>query len=1211
MKHALAVLVLMVTTSNLPAVAPPNRLADPALASRAQAILKTHCYRCHGQDGAVEGGLNYILDRDKLITRRKIVPGQPERSPVFVRTLKGKMPPPDEKVRPSAEEITVLRRWIAEGAASTRPPVERSLISETVVQEWILHDLEQQNRRSRRFLRYFSLVPLANAGAGDDELKTYRNALAKLINSLSWHPRISIPQPIDPRGLVLRIDLRDYLLDANLWNRLLNDYPYGILHDTGVARAVLVATATRMPVVRADWFVATASRAPLYYDLLQMPSNLSELERQLRVDVALNIQQERVARAGFNGSGISRNNRILERHDAMNGAYWRTYDFEAVPQNLIERNLLLPDRRNIFAYPLGPGSSETQFQHAGGEAIFNLPNGLQGYILVNVNNQRINKGPTEIVSDPKRPDRAVEAGLSCMHCHARGIIPKDDQLREHVRKNRKAFSRTDADLVEALYPPAKKMRQLMDEDARRFQKAVEKTGNKTTAAEVILAMTLRYEADLDLPTLAAEAGVPPEALLPRLTASENLAKNLGALKVPGGTVSRQVVVQAFADLVREMKLGGVLDVGRGSESLPDATGEVDPLETQSSPANALAFSPDGKRAAFASNDKSVRIFDIEAGRDLRRCIGHTASVWCVAFSPDGSKLLSGSKDGTLRLWDVETARELQKIDAHLDFVSALAFSPDGKRALSAGYDHEVILWDLGRGERVSSFTFREGVKYIHSLAFSPDAKSAILAAERSLYQIDARTGNLLRKLEGHTGWIVHAAFSRDGKSLVSASDDGTARLWDVDTGKQIQLFRGHNGPVKSASLRRDGRLLLTGGADTTVRLWDVTSGKELRSFRKHSESLVAVVFGPTEAFTLSGSRDALVHPWKIDKVEIVPPRPTSPPVKHSEAQPFRPLATISVGGTIGGLVLSPDRGSLYYLNRTDGVLGRINLTRFIREAAVTLPESDVIALSADGKTLVARAGRGNTTLRVIDPLSLKIKASYRLDLSSYDLTVRDDGVVFLTGNDAEWSQITLVEASSGKQLGAWSGVWGKALVRLTTDGRRLYASSQGVVPGTLDAFVVPLKLTDRPTTYRAPDPDKFALGGGFILTPDGRYLINKTGTVLRLSADRDEDLRFHARIEPHLSATIEEASKRAYLIDRDGDLRIYYYPEFRLLGRHRLALAAYAVVVDGKAGRLYVAGFDPRSLAERPRARAYGDIHVYAIPYPSPPASGSPHRLSR
>src|SRR5262249_12278955 len=199
-----------------------------------------------------------------------------------------------------------------------------------------------------------------------------------------------------------------------------------------------------------------------------------------------------------------------------------------------------------------PGFGDNSFQHAAGEIIFNLPNGLQGYMLVNANNVRQDKGATAIVSDPKRPDRAVEAGISCMACHARGINFKDDQIRAHVSKNRQAFRRKDAELVRALYVPKEKMHSLMEEDAERFRKAVEKTGNRVEGAEVVMSMTLRYEADVDLLSLAAEVGMRPEQLRPRLAASENLARNLGTLKVPGATVARQVVLQSFADLVREL-----------------------------------------------------------------------------------------------------------------------------------------------------------------------------------------------------------------------------------------------------------------------------------------------------------------------------------------------------------------------------------------------------------------------------------------------------------------------------------------------------------------------------------------------------------------------------------------------------------------------------------------------------------------------------------
>ncbi len=841
--------------------------AKPAeLPQKAEAILKANCHRCHGQEGAVEGGLNYILDRDKLVSRKKVLPGHAEQSPLFKRIAAGKMPPPGEHPRPSAADVLVLKQWIDAGAASTRPASKRPLVTEADVQELILADLDRRDRRARRFTRYFSLAPLANAGAGDDELATYRRALGKLLNGLSWHPRITLPTALDASGLLLRIDLRDYQWDANLWNRLLADYPYGVVLDSAAARAVLVSTATRMPCVRADWFVANASRAPLYYDLLQLPTNAAELERQLRVDVAQDVLQERTARAGFNGSGISKNNRILERHDAQTGVYWRTYDFDAVPQNLLERDTLLPDRRNIFAYPLGPGFGDAGFQHAAGEIIFSLPNGLHGYMLVNANNVRQEKGPTTIVSDPKRPDRAVEAGISCMACHARGINFKDDQIRAHAAKNRKAFSRKDADAIRALYIPVEKMRSLMEEDAERFRKAVEKTGNRVEGAEVVMSMTLRYEADVDLPSLAAELGLKPESLAERAAASENLARNLGALKVAGGTVARQVIVQAFADLLRELRLGTPFQAGAVGQILPDNTGEVDPLEAQSFPANAAAVSPDGRLAAFASADKTVRLWDVESNREVRRCIGHTASLWCVAFSPDGKRLLSGGKDATLRLWDTATGREVRKFEGHDDLVSCLAFAPDGKRALSGGFDGEVHLWDLERGNLLDDFHFGAAVKHVHGVAFAPDGQRVLVCADRSLFVLDADSGKVLHELRGHTQSVVCAVFSRDGKSILSAGDDATLRLWEADSGKLVRSFTGHESGVRFVVLRDDGRYALSGGSDASLRLWDVSSGKEIKSFRKHAQPLVAAAFVDNGRATLSVSRDGVVHLWSIAKL---------------------------------------------------------------------------------------------------------------------------------------------------------------------------------------------------------------------------------------------------------------------------------------------------------------------------------------------------------
>ncbi len=353
-----------------------------------------------------------------------------------------------------------------------------------------------------------------------------------------------VPAAVDPAATVFRIDLRDYQWNEAVWDAIVAANPYGVIAFTDDVRFCAEATGTPMPVVRGDWFVAAASRPPLYHEVLKLPKTDKELEKLLRVDVAENIRQERVARAGFNGSGVSRNNRLIERHEAGAVVYWKSYDF-----------LANTGRQNLFAHPIGPGAAEREFRHDGGEIIFNLPNGLQGYLLVDGKGNRIDKGPTSVVSDPKRPDRAVENGLSCMSCHAKGLIEKNDQIRGHVLNNLKAFSEADVETVKALYALPADFAALVRKDAKRFQDAVALTGAPLTTTEPIVALALRFESELDLSLVAAEAGVPIAELLKALESSAVLAQQLGPLKAEGGTVQRQVFVDSFGDLVTELKLG--------------------------------------------------------------------------------------------------------------------------------------------------------------------------------------------------------------------------------------------------------------------------------------------------------------------------------------------------------------------------------------------------------------------------------------------------------------------------------------------------------------------------------------------------------------------------------------------------------------------------------------------------------------------------------
>jgi tetratricopeptide (TPR) repeat protein len=571
-------------------------------AGKARAVLQTHCYRCHGQEGANEGGFNYALDLSQLVARNKVTPGNPQKSRLLkrIRNADDPMPPADEKSRPSADDISALERWIEAGAPSAETSPARPFVAIDETIRAIHDDLEKAEPRRRPFLRYFTLAHLHNAGLSAEELHSYRHGVSKLVNSLSWEKEIVVPKAIDAAQTILRIDLRDYQWTGKTWDVLLGKNPYSLRLPSAAFQRVREWTECDEPLVRGDWFVALASRPPLYHDVLRLPATEQQLERMLRVDVAENIKQERVARSGFNSSGVSRNNRLIERHESSGVVYWRSYDFAGNT-----------GRQNLFAHPLGPGDDLQSFACDGGEVIFTLPNGLHAYFLTDAAGRRLDKGPTTIVSDPRRPDRAVENGVSCMSCHARGLIDKADQVLPHVRENPQAFTGQAIERVAALYPPAGKFSALVQSDTKRFQDAVAKTGAPLSRTEPIVALALRFEAELDLTLTAAEAGMRPRDLLQILDRFPHLARHLGPLRVAGGTIQRQVLIDIFQDLA---------EAARTTRIASARSPEVDKLLDQAhalladQPEKALAMLK--QAAAKEPDDPAVHLAQGDAHRRL-------------------------------------------------------------------------------------------------------------------------------------------------------------------------------------------------------------------------------------------------------------------------------------------------------------------------------------------------------------------------------------------------------------------------------------------------------------------------------------------------------------------------------------------------------------------------------------------------------------------
>lgn len=512
--------------------------AEDILAERAKAILTRRCFQCHGSNGVARKNV-FVLDRDRLVSSKVVVPG--DVNSLLLRVVEsGAMPMGGPEL--TAEEKADLRSWVREGAngwSNQSHSSPQTILSERAVLALIRSDLVKAQERTRPYLRYLSLAHLHSAGASDEEMETYRAALAKLINSLSWHREITPPAPVDSARTVFRIDLRDYNWTAETWNTVLSMYPYGVRTAEGQAVAQLSGAA--LPYARADWFVATASIPPLYHDLLGLPNTVRELERLLGIDAARNLSEEKnVVRAGVRNSGVSQNNRVLERHASQHGAYWKSYDFRSNQ-----------DDQNIFKDPL-------RLNAAGGEIIFNLPNGLQAYFLTDSAGTRIDRAPVDIVSDRSNPDEPViQNGRSCMGCHYAGMKSfKDDVLA--VVKNAVAVS-YDRDKALALYPRQEALDQLIDKDSEQFRRVVEQTGSRASvsaATEPINALARRFLAELSVAQAAAEAGMGTSEFQARVQASARLMSlGYGQLLVADGGFKRDAWDKNFGELAGELQLG--------------------------------------------------------------------------------------------------------------------------------------------------------------------------------------------------------------------------------------------------------------------------------------------------------------------------------------------------------------------------------------------------------------------------------------------------------------------------------------------------------------------------------------------------------------------------------------------------------------------------------------------------------------------------------
>ena len=529
--------------------------AQENLAQQASAIFQQSCLSCHGASGAYKEQL--LIERTALIDTKSVIPGDPENSEFYKRLLGPTENGPQMPLNLpplSPEAVETIARWIAVGAPDWDVQHDINFITTDAMLDTIQTHLKSLDPFDRPSARYFTMTHLHNAGESPETLSDYRIALSKLINSLSWKFEITNPTPIDEAQTIFHIDLRRYEWNTrtDVWPQIEQVYPYNIAFDPETQASLLdkltqiqTKTGSIVPFVHVDWFLATASLPPLYHDILELPQTDRMLETQLEVNVASNIRNAPgidVWRAGFNDSGVSTNNRVVERHTSRYGAYWKSYDFAGSVGS-----------QNIFTHPL-------DFTYDGGEIVFNLPNGLQAYLLVDANGNRLNDAPIDIVSNPAASDPTVKNGLSCIGCHTQGMKKFKDSVRAAIEQDQNPPYNKEQAL--RLYPEQSVLDDLVRKDTIRFLQALEKIGGpfvddtsrqrffKKHENEPIQRFHELFQAPLSASDAAAALGLETSEFLTQIREKQSL-KNLGlqTLIDVNGTVKRDAWTSNFDDVI--------------------------------------------------------------------------------------------------------------------------------------------------------------------------------------------------------------------------------------------------------------------------------------------------------------------------------------------------------------------------------------------------------------------------------------------------------------------------------------------------------------------------------------------------------------------------------------------------------------------------------------------------------------------------------------
>jgi hypothetical protein len=503
--------------------------------------------------------MNYINDIDQLVANGKIQPLNSAGSRIIQRMKDGSMPPPASGLdRVTEADINTVANFIdnprfwPDAGGGAQGCQDQLFTFDDLYQE-VARDLQSLDADDALTARYISLTNRFTSGVcADTALDKDRQALFKMVNALSTETTVEVPVPINADETIYRIDIEDYGWDAPVtvvnadgsttdftdkWEAIIANNPYAIPFVGDEADDAKLDSNTEVPVMFADSMLDIATIGNLYYALIDVDvqDTLDNfILNELQIDVDQNLIDEDQVRAGTTRSRISRQDRMVQRDEIeiRQGVLWQSFDFEDDDAN-----------QSIFEDPFG-------FAEGGVEAIFTLPNGFLGFIIADENSNIVED--SDILLDTNQNNFRAVTSVSGSNCHAQGLIPVIDEVREIAIANART-SGLNADEVEQLrnvYPTAAEFARIVEGDSQGFyQNALRRANVPVEGVDPMAEVFFRFDQDIVLEDAAGDLGITPEELEENLNI---LNPALGVLR--DGSVDRDDFTQFYVDSLCELQI---------------------------------------------------------------------------------------------------------------------------------------------------------------------------------------------------------------------------------------------------------------------------------------------------------------------------------------------------------------------------------------------------------------------------------------------------------------------------------------------------------------------------------------------------------------------------------------------------------------------------------------------------------------------------------